>query len=103
MANGNSLGLGLAPELSFTPMHRVIAARIDKFDRVMKRIIVTLSAKWAGVDTQFHTLMASGILPIGKEPIYLLEDSAFDDSKDVTEILRAGRQSQMCQSQHLRR
>jgi len=88
LANGNSLGLGLAPELSFTPMHRVIVARIDKFDRVAKRIIVTLSAKWHGVDTQFNALMARGILPIGNEPIYLLEGSTFDDSKDVREILK---------------
>jgi hypothetical protein len=33
-------------------------------------------------------VMAKGVLPIGKEPIYLLEDSAFDDSDDVTAILQ---------------
>jgi len=88
LANGNSLGLGLDPKLSFTPMHRVIAARIEKFDRVAKRLTVTLSAKWQGVETQFNTVMANGVIPIGKEPIYLLEDSAFDDSDVVTAILR---------------
>lgn len=88
LANGNSLGLGLDPKLSFTPMHRIIAARIEKFDRVAKRLTVTLSAKWFGVETQFNAVMAKGVLPIGKEPIYLLEDSAFDDSGDVTAILQ---------------
>jgi ATP-dependent exoDNAse (exonuclease V) alpha subunit len=32
--------------------------------------------------------MSKGVLPIGKEPIYLLELSAFDDSDVVTAILR---------------
>lgn len=88
LANGNFLELGLTPELSFTPMHRVIAARIVKFDRVAKRLTVALSPKWHGVETQFKAVMAKGVLPIGKEPIYLLEDSAFDDSSDVTAILK---------------
>lgn len=88
LANGNSLGLGLDPKLSFTPMHRVIAARIDTFDRVAKRLVMTLSAKWHGVEPTFDAVMAQGVLPIGKEPIYLLEDSAFDDSDVVTAILQ---------------
>jgi energy-coupling factor transporter ATP-binding protein EcfA2 len=88
LANGKSLGLGLDPKQSYTPMHRVIAARIDKFDRVAKRLTVTLSAKWHGVEAIFDAVMAQGVLPIGKEPIYLLEDSAFDDSEVVTKILQ---------------
>lgn len=88
MATGNSLQLGLETNLSFTPMHKIIAARIEKFDRVAKRLIMTLSAKWHGVETQFNAVMAQNVLPIGKEPIYLLEGSAFDDSRDVTAILR---------------
>ena len=87
LANGNSLGLGLEPKLSFTPMYKVIAAHIDEFDRVNKRLTVTLSAKWYGVETQFDAVMKNGVLPIGKETIYLLEDSAFDDSAVVSEIL----------------
>lgn len=89
LANGNSLGLGLDPKLSFTPMYKVIGARIEKFDRVKRRLIVTFSAKWAGVEPQFDAVMSQGILPIGKEPIYILEDSAFDDSDVVSEILGA--------------
>lgn len=88
LATGNSLGLNLEPKLAFTPMHRVIAAKIETFDRVAKQLTVTLSAKWYGVETQFDAVMAQGVLPIGKEPIYLLEDSAFDDSDVVTAILQ---------------
>lgn len=88
LANGNSLDLGLDPKLSFTPMHKVVAARIQRFDRVAKRLTVLLSPKWFGVETQFNAVMAKGVLPIGKEPIYLLEGFAFDDSSDVTSILQ---------------
>ncbi|KRQ17180.1 DEAD/DEAH box helicase [Bradyrhizobium manausense] len=88
LANANSLALGLDPKLSFTPMHKVIAAHIDTFDRVNKRLTVSLTAKWHGVEPQFNAVMDGGVLPIGKEPIYLLEGSAFDDSETVTQILR---------------
>lgn len=87
LANGNSLGLGLDPKFSFTPMYKVVAARIDAFDRVKRRLVVSLSAKWQGVETQFNAVIAKGVIPIGKEPIYLLEDAAFDDSDVVSEIL----------------
>lgn len=88
LANGKSLGLDLPPDEFYIPMHHAIKARIVKFDRVAKRLTVELSAKWYGVETIFDAVMHDGILPIGKEPIYLLEGSAFDDSKDVTAILR---------------
>jgi hypothetical protein len=88
LANGKSLGLDLLPNESYIPMHRIIKARILKFDRVSKHLTVQLSAQWHGVETIFDAVMNNGILPIGKEPIYLLEGSAFDDSKDVTAILR---------------
>jgi hypothetical protein len=88
LANGNSLGLNLDPKLSFMPMHRVIAAQIDSFDRVGKRLIVTLSASWHKMQPIFDAVIAQHVLPIGKEPIYLLEGSAFDDSDVVTAILQ---------------
>jgi hypothetical protein len=88
LANGNSLGLGLDPKLSFIPMHKVIAAQINKFDRVNKRLLVQFHAKWHGVEAQFNAVIDHDILPIGKEPIYILDGSAFDDSGTVTEILK---------------
>jgi hypothetical protein len=88
LANGNSLGLGLDSKLSYTPMHKVIGVHIAKFDRVNKRLALTLNPKWVGVEMQFNAVIAQGILPIGKEPIYLLDGSAFDDSDVVTSILK---------------
>lgn len=88
LATGKSLGLDLDDKLAFTRMHQVIGAYIEKFDRVNKRLTVRLSANWPGVETQFKAVMDSGVLQIGKEPIYLLEGSAFDDSKVVTAILK---------------
>jgi hypothetical protein len=87
LANGKSLDLGLDPKLSFTPMHKIIAAHIRTFDRVNLRLTLTLGPKWSGVEAQFNALVAKGVIPIGKEPIYLLEGSPFDDSRDVTAIL----------------
>lgn len=88
LANGNSLGLGLEPKLSFTPMHKVIEALINKFDRFKRCLVLTLRPKWYGVEQQFNAVMAGAVVPIGKEPIYLLEGAAFNDSDVVTNILK---------------
>lgn len=88
LATGKSLDLGLEDKLSFTRMYQVISAHIQKFDRVSKRLTVKLSARWSGAETQFKAVMNNDILRIGKEPIYLLEGSAFDDSEVVTDILK---------------
>ncbi|MDE5441094.1 AAA family ATPase [Bradyrhizobium sp. CSA207] len=88
LCHGKFLGLNLDLKLAFTPMYKVIAAHIDVFDRIGKRLTLTLRSKWAGVDAIFNEVMANDVLPIGKEPIYLLEDSSFDDSGVVSAILK---------------
>lgn len=88
LCHGKSLGLNLDPKLSFTPMNKVISAHIDVFDRIGKKLTVTLQPKWGGVDAIFNEVISKGILPIGKEPIYLLDGSAFDDSGVVSAILK---------------
>jgi hypothetical protein len=88
LCNGKSLDLGLDPKLSYTPMHKVIAAYIEKFDRVNKRLTVAFQPFWLGVEQQFNAVLAKGVLPFGKEAVYLLEPSAFDDSGVVTAILQ---------------
>ena len=88
LANGRSLNLSLEPNLLYPPMHKTISAYINQFDRVKKRLTVTLNAKWHGVKTLFDAVMDCGVLPIGTEPIYLLEGLPFDDSKTVTAILK---------------
>ena len=84
-----TLGLGLPADdkSAYTPMHKVIKAKFDHFDRVGKRIIVQLEPQWSGVNAAFQAVMVSGLIPIGKAPVYLLEGMPYDDSKWTTEIL----------------
>lgn len=88
LCHAKSLGLDLDPKVAYAPMYKAIAARIDSFDRIGKRLKLTLQATWGGFDAVFNEVMAKSILPIGKEPIYLMEQSAFDDSNVVSAILR---------------
>jgi hypothetical protein len=89
LESAHKLGLGLPTDdkNAYTPMHKVIRAKFDQFDRVGKRITVRLEPQWYGVDAVFQAVMASGLLPLGKAPIYLLEGIPFDDSKWTTDIL----------------
>lgn len=89
LQSAHTLGLGLPADdkYAYTPMHKVIKARFDHFDRVGRKIVVQLEAQWAGVDAAFQTVMASGLIPIGKAPVYLLEGMPYDDSKWTTDIL----------------
>jgi hypothetical protein len=84
-----TLGLGLPADdkSAYTPMHKVIKAKFDHFDRVGKRIIVQLEPQWSGVNAAFQAVMESGLIPIGMAPVYLLEGMPYDDSKWTTDIL----------------
>jgi hypothetical protein len=87
LQNGSKLGLHIDDQSAFLPMYKVIAARIEEFDRVEKRITVQLRPSWAGVNSAFQTVMTSGIIPFGKGELYLLEGLPYDDSGATTEIL----------------
>ncbi|MCH4267474.1 MAG: ATP-binding protein [Brevundimonas sp.] len=80
--------LGLAVN-EYWPMHRVVAAHVETFDRAAGLITVRFEATWSGTEAVFKALMASGIVPIGKEPIYLVPTLPFDDSDETTEVLKA--------------
>jgi hypothetical protein len=86
LMKSSNLGLGVD---DYSPMHRVVAAHIEEFDRAAGLITVRLESRWSGTDTVFQALMASGTVPIGREPIYLLPTLPFDDSEETTELLRA--------------
>jgi hypothetical protein len=85
LKNAHSLGLGLD---DFSPMHKVVAARIEEFDRAAGLITIRLEASWGKVELAFEALMGSGIVPIGKEPIYLLPTMPYDDSDETSEVLK---------------
>ncbi|WP_425668540.1 DEAD/DEAH box helicase [Agrobacterium radiobacter] len=82
----SSLGLSID---DYMPMHRVIAAHIENFDRAAGLITIRLEPTWDGTSDVFQAVMASGVVPLGKEPIYLLPVMPFDNSAETTEILRA--------------
>jgi len=89
LQSAHTLGLGLPTDnkYAYTPMHKVVLATFDHFDRVGKRIVVQFEPRWGGVDAVFQAVMASGLIPIGKAPVYLLEGMPYDDSKSTTDIL----------------
>ena len=89
LQSAHTLGLDLpiGDRYAYTPMHKVILATFDHFDRVGKRIIVQLASRWAGFDAAFQAVMDSGLIPIGEVPLYLLEGVRYDDSKWTTDIL----------------
>jgi hypothetical protein len=83
-----TLGLPVSDGSEYIPMYRVILARIEHFDRGAKRIIVRLGASWSGNSGAFDAVMASGLVPIGKSALYLLEAMPYDGSASVSTILR---------------
>lgn len=86
LKNAKMLGVGVD---DYTPMHRVISAKIEHFDRATARITVRLEPSWGGVAPAFQAVMASGLVPIGSEPIYLLPTMPFDDYDQTKEVLIA--------------
>lgn len=86
LMNASSLGLGID---DYKPMHSVIAAHIESFNRAKGLITVLLEPTWGGARDVFQAVMASGVVPLGREPIYLVPVMPFDDSDETTEILRA--------------
>lgn len=91
LETGNSLSLSVDEENQnslYSPMHSVIACKIEKFDRVNRSIIVEFRPRWYGVEAIFNQVMASSALPIGKGEMFLLDGMPYDDSKTTTKILR---------------
>ena len=79
LQRAHSLGLSVTDSSQHVPMHKVILARIEQFNRATKRIVVRLEARWKGVDGAFSAVMASGLIPIGTGELYLLESLPYDN------------------------
>jgi hypothetical protein len=92
LKTGKSLNLDLDNyeyKLRLAPMHKVVAATLETFDRANRRAVVRLRAGYAAVQPVFDALMDSGLLPIGKEPLYLLKGLSYQDLEDTERILEA--------------
>lgn len=90
MLTAISLGLSIQDDEGKlrTPLHRVIAATLVSFDRANRRATVSFHARSSYYDSLFNSLLAAGVLPVGKEPLYLLDSVSYDDSETTVEILR---------------
>ncbi|MCI4668929.1 MAG: ATP-binding protein [Bacteroidia bacterium] len=92
LQNARSLGLEInhpeAMGMINVPMHNVISASIEEFDRINRRIKVAFRARSNWVEPVFSALMNSGIIPIGTDPIYLMNGLPYDPSDKTLAILR---------------
>ncbi len=73
----------------YSPIHRLVAVSVKEFDRANCRARIALRPRYGAVTDTFDVLMSESIIPIGKEPIYLIEGLPPDDTKPTRRILKA--------------
>src|SRR5262249_50580937 len=72
----------------YMPLHSIIVAKIEQFDRANRRATISLRSRSGKTQDAFDALMDAGVIPIGNEPIYLLEGLPFNDASITRSILR---------------
>jgi hypothetical protein len=72
----------------YFPLHGLIAARLERFDRANRKAIISFRARSPKTAPVFDLLMSEGVIPLG-EPIYLLEGLPYDDTRITESILRS--------------
>ncbi|MCA9465113.1 MAG: AAA family ATPase [Nitrospira sp.] len=83
--------LGVGDDLMkgfFFPLHMIIAARIEKFERAGRSITIVFRPRRSAFQNIFDALMAANVIGIGTQQIYLIEGAPYDNSKIVVEILK---------------
>lgn len=91
LKTGISLGLSVGPADTNklrAPLHRVLAAKLETFDRANRRAIVSFRARSPYFESVFNAIIDADIIPIGKQPIYILPGLPYDDSAVTIAILR---------------
>ncbi len=85
------LGLPIDPDVPgyFVPIHRFVAVTVEEFDRAGRRARIHFRPRNAWFEKAFDALMNEGIIPIGTEPIYVMEGLPYDDSPTTKKILQA--------------
>lgn len=73
----------------YMPIHNLVAAKVEDFDRANRIATVSLRPRSPKGQSVFDALMDAGVIPIGKEPIYLLEGMPYDDTSITRGILKA--------------
>lgn len=90
LETGRSLGLSVDDSQAtklFFPLHKILAVTILEFDRVNRTAKVQFRARSGYVQPVFEALMESGVIPIGKSTLYVMESMPYDDTKVTREIL----------------
>jgi len=72
----------------YMPVHSLVAAKVEAFDRANQTAIVSLRPRSPKSKDVFEALMDGGVIPIGNEPIYLLEGMPYDDTSITRDILK---------------
>ena len=87
----NALGLLVDPDTQgyYAPIHRIVAVSVKEFDRTNCRARIALRPRSEAHTEIFNALMDDGVIPIGQEPIYLIEGLPPDDTKTTRSILKA--------------
>lgn len=86
-----SLGLTIAPSTYgfYMPIHSLMAAKLESFDRATRIATVSLRPKSPKAQDAFDAIMAAGILPMAEGSIYLMDGLPYDDTFITTAILKA--------------
>lgn len=86
-----SLELDLDPDTPgyYAPMHRLVAATVEEFDRANSRARIKLRPRVGAFESAFDALIDNDTIPIGREPIYLIEGLPPDDTESTRRILKA--------------
>lgn len=72
----------------YFPVHKIVAAKVESFDRANRMATISLRPRTLKVQIMFDALMGSGLIPIGTESIYLLDGMPYDDTSITTGILK---------------
>ena len=67
----------------FVPLHKLIAVRIEKFNRADKEIKITFRPRSPRLQDIFDELMAADVIGIGTRQLYLMDGAPYNSS-DIT-------------------
>jgi hypothetical protein len=72
----------------YMPVHSLMAAKLESFDRANRVATVSFRPKSAKAKDAFDALMTAGIVPVAEGSIYLMDGLPYDDTFITTAILK---------------
>ncbi|MES0000910.1 AAA domain-containing protein [Mesorhizobium sp. M0051] len=91
LQTAKSLGLNVDESTTgyWSRMYSVIAVKLEVFDRAARTAVVSFRARSSWVQDVFDAVIAEDVIPIGKEPIYIMDGMPYDDSRITKDLLAA--------------